>query len=60
MSLKKVKNNLRINGVEYDVWYNPDDGTTQVRKSRFNKQGDLVWDSVKGTGAIEMIQISHL
>ena len=50
MTLKKVKNNLTINGVEYDVWYNPDDGTTQVRTDvgTFNKQGDLVWDSVKG------------
>ena len=50
MSLKKVKNNLTINGVEYDVWYNPDDGTTQVRTDvgTFTKQGDLVWDSVKG------------
>ena len=50
MTLKKVKNNLTINGVEYDVWYNPDDGTTQVRTDvgTFNKQGDLVWDSVTG------------
>ena len=31
MTLKKVKNNLTINGVEYDVWYNPDDGVLMLR-----------------------------
>ena len=51
MALKLVKNNIRINGVEYDVWYNPKDGTTQVRTdvgTFGNKQGELVWDYFEG------------
>ena len=47
MSLKKVKNNLEINGVEYDIWYDPDSGSVQVRTDVgvFGKQGDLIYDS---------------
>ena len=51
MTLKLVKNNLRINGVEYDIWYNPSTGTTQVRRdvgTFGNEQGELVWDYFEG------------
>jgi len=47
MSLKKVKNNLEINGVEYDIWYDSESGSVQVRTDVgvFGKQGDLIYDS---------------
>ena len=51
MTLKLVKNNLRISGVEYDIWYNPTTGTTQARTdvgTFGNKQGELVWDYFEG------------
>ena len=50
MSLKKVKNNLEINGVEYDIWYDSESGSVQVRTDVgvFGKQGDLIYDSEGG------------
>ena len=51
MTLRLVKNNLRISGVEYDIWYDPNTGTTQVRRdvgTFGNVQGELVWDYFEG------------
>tara|TARA_B100000674_G_scaffold283879_1_gene234877 strand:+ start:41 stop:1435 length:1395 start_codon:yes stop_codon:yes gene_type:complete len=54
MSLKKIKNNVKIDGVEYDIWYNPETGSVQARTDVgvFNKQGDLVFDSLNDQNSV--------
>ena len=48
MSLKLIKNNLEIDGVKYDIWYDSEDGRIQARTDVGNfgrVQGDLIFDN---------------
>ena len=55
MSLRLIKNNLEVDGVKYDIWYNPETGSVQARTdvgTFGNVKGELIYDSTKDQNSI--------